>query len=87
MVVNLSEVDTSALVEELSRRASPADTWGGVDFTAVRVLVEHQRLDIGSCVCGWGANTGQLGQSHAVHVWRALQSALLPFTIGQRHGS
>lgn len=34
----------------------------------IDVLVEHQRMDIGSCRCGWGVDTGQLGKSHAAHV-------------------
>lgn len=61
---------------------SPTDTtdgtWGGVDLTAVRTLIAHQRKDIGSCICGWGVNDGNLGQSHALHVWRVLQAEVLP---------
>lgn len=40
------------------------------DQTALKTLIAHQRLDIGSCICGWGVDTGHLGQSHALHVWR-----------------
>lgn len=32
------------------------------------VIVHHQRVDIGSCMCGWGVGTGDLGKSHAAHV-------------------
>lgn len=63
------------------RPYTPAEldgTWGGVDFNAVKVLTVHQRRDIGSCMCGWGVNTGDLGRSHALHVWRELQRAVLP---------
>ena len=48
------------------------------DFTAHKLLIAHQRLDIGSCMCGWGVNTGDLGRSHSLHVWRELQRAVLP---------
>jgi hypothetical protein len=59
--------------------ADPATgTWGGVDFAAVKTLITHQRLDIGSCGCGWGVNTGDLGRLHSLHVWRELQRAVLP---------
>lgn len=53
-------------------------TWGGIDFNAVQLLVHHQRRDVGSCICGWGVDTGHLGQSHPLHVWRELQRAVLP---------
>jgi hypothetical protein len=39
---------------------------------AERVLIAHQRRDIGSCLCGWGVDTGDLGRSHAAHVWEQL---------------
>lgn len=43
------------------------------------VLTQHQRLDIGHCLCGWGVDTGQLGRSHSKHVAEILQRAgLLP---------
>lgn len=59
--------------------ADPADgTWGGVDVAAVKLLIVHQRRDIGSCLCGWGVDAGNLGQSHALHVWRELQRTVLP---------
>lgn len=56
----------------------PADegTWSGRDLAAVKTLIDHQRRDIGHCICGWGANEGNLGQSHALHVWRELQRAV-----------
>jgi hypothetical protein len=59
--------------------ADPAiGTWGGVDFGAVKTLITHQRRDIGSCICGWGVDTGDLGRLHSLHVWRELQRAVLP---------
>jgi hypothetical protein len=36
---------------------------------AIRVLVDHQLKDAGSCICGWS----QWGASHAEHVWRMLK--------------
>lgn len=36
------------------------------------VLIAHQRKDIGSCLCGWGVEAGNIGQSHAAHVWDEL---------------
>src|SRR5690554_673285 len=32
------------------------------------ILIEHTRTRIEDCHCGWGVNTGALGQSHALHV-------------------
>lgn len=46
-----------------------------VDAVAHGVLVLHQRYDIGSCLCGWGTERGQLGKSHAVHVVSELRRA------------
>jgi hypothetical protein len=43
------------------------------DARAVQVLVNHQRLDAGSCVCGWS----KLGASHCEHQWRMLKLAAL----------
>lgn len=43
-------------------------TWTPAQFRAHEVLVAHQRRDIGSCICGWGVDTGNVGQSHAGHV-------------------
>lgn len=40
---------------------------------AQRVLIYHQRRDIGSCQCGWGVNSGDLGKSHAAHVLSVLR--------------
>jgi hypothetical protein len=48
------------------------------DIEAVKVLIAHQRRDIGSCVCGWGVDTGDVGRSHSLHVWRELQRVVLP---------
>ena len=48
------------------------------------VLVDHQRMDIGHCLCGWGADAGNIGQSHACHV----ADLLLPIVerrIAQAH--
>jgi hypothetical protein len=42
---------------------------------AAQVLIEHTRTRIEDCHCGWGVNTGALGQSHAVHVAQALADA------------
>lgn len=53
-------------------------TWGGIDLTAVKTLIAHQRRDIGHCMCGWGVDAGNWGQSHALHVWRVLQAEVLP---------
>lgn len=52
------------------------DAESQVDAEAVAVIVAHQRLDVGSCVCGWGVDTGDLGRSHSQHVWRALRERL-----------
>jgi hypothetical protein len=38
---------------------------------ATDVLVEHQRYDIGSCLCGWNP----LGASHAMHQAEKLREA------------
>lgn len=32
------------------------------------ILIQHQRMDIGSCRCGWGVETGDIGRSHSAHV-------------------
>jgi hypothetical protein len=42
---------------------------------AAQVLIEHTRTRIEDCHCGWGVNTGALGQSHALHVAHALADA------------
>lgn len=42
---------------------------------AVHVLIEHQRRDIGHCLCGWGVDTGDAGRSHAQHVADMLDDA------------
>jgi len=34
----------------------------------VQVFIYHQRLDIGTCLCGWGAAATELGKSHAHHI-------------------
>jgi DnaJ-class molecular chaperone len=39
---------------------------------AAQLLIEHTRSRIEDCHCGWGVNTGALGQSHALHVAQAL---------------
>lgn len=49
------------------------DRLDDVDLVAVEALTAHQRLDLGSCMCGWGVETGDLGRSHPLHVWRELQ--------------
>src|SRR5690606_37232222 len=45
------------------------------DQVAVKTLIAHQRRDIGSFICGWGVDNGDLGRSHSLHVWRELQTA------------
>lgn len=40
---------------------------------AQRVLIYHQRRDIGFCNCGWGVDSGDLGKSHAAHVLSVLR--------------
>lgn len=40
---------------------------------AQRVLIYHQRRDIGSCLCGWGNQPCHLGKSHAAHVLTVLR--------------
>jgi hypothetical protein len=40
-----------------------------------QLLIEHTRTRIEDCHCGWGVNTGALGQSHTVHVAQALADA------------
>lgn len=47
----------------------------GADAAAHQVLVDHQRMDAGSCTCGWGVNTGHLGRSHAVHIVEQMHEA------------
>jgi hypothetical protein len=42
---------------------------------AAQLLIEHTRTRIEDCHCGWGVNTGALGQSHALHVAHALADA------------
>ncbi len=42
---------------------------------AINVLIEHQRLDLGSCFCGWGVSTGHWGWSHAEHIAQLLAEA------------
>jgi hypothetical protein len=41
------------------------------DERMAKVLVEHQRRDAGSCLCGWS----QWGASHAEHQWQMLRLA------------
>ncbi len=36
------------------------------------VLIAHQRMDIRSCLCGWG----DIGKSHATHVGKLVIEAL-----------
>lgn len=53
------------------------ETLEGVDLNAVEVLLAHTRTRIEGCRCGWGMDASKLGQSHALHVWRELQRAVL----------
>ncbi len=46
---------------------------GDAGEAAQQVLIEHQRVDIGHCACGWGVDNGNLGQSHSQHVIFQLQ--------------
>jgi hypothetical protein len=39
-------------------------------------LIEHQRLDISGCICGWGVDHGHMGQSHAAHQAELVLAAL-----------
>ena len=55
-----------------------SDDLSPLDVEAVKVLIAHTRTDITGCHCGWGSHAGNMGQSHALHVWRELQSAVLP---------
>jgi hypothetical protein len=70
------------LSELVLAAADAADREAGVvridtrDDTLVRVLTEHQRKDIGGCICGWGVDTGDLGRSHPRHVVDAVLAAL-----------
>ena len=48
------------------------------EIEAAQVLIIHGRTRIEGCDCGWGMDGSKLGQSHALHVWRELQRALLP---------
>lgn len=65
------------LAEHLRSRAMPEDL-EGVDRDAVKTLIAHTRTRIEGCRCGWGMDASELGQSHALHVWRELQRAVLP---------
>jgi hypothetical protein len=56
----------------------PEQPFTDADLDAVKVLIAHQRLDIGSCICGWGVDTGDLGRDHSLHIWRELQRVALP---------
>jgi hypothetical protein len=42
-----------------------------VDDAATAILVDHQRLDIRSCLCGWA----ELGRLHAGHQAAMLREA------------
>jgi hypothetical protein len=55
-----------------------ADKFTSADLEAIKVLVDHQRRDIGGCICGWGVTSGHLGHSHLLHVWQELQREVLP---------
>jgi hypothetical protein len=46
-----------------------------VKVRAALVLIEHTRTRIEDCHCGWGVETGAIGQSHALHVAGALADA------------
>lgn len=48
---------------------------------ARKVLVDHTRVDIGGCLCGWGVDAGQLGLSHSAHVVDELAAAGLSLTL------
>ena len=53
------------------------------DARAVQVLVDHQRRDVGSCVCGWS----KWGASHSEHIWRMLKlAAATSFTVTVTYG-
>lgn len=39
------------------------------------VLIAHQRMDVGSCRCGWGSEPQHLGRSHSQHVLDELRVA------------
>jgi sRNA-binding protein len=41
----------------------------------VTVLIHHQRMDIGGCLCGWSV----LGASHAEHIADAYEKAQARF--------
>jgi hypothetical protein len=60
------------------KKGYEAGKFTGADLEAVKVLVDHQRRDIGGCICGWGVDTGDLGRSHSLHIWQELQREVLP---------
>jgi hypothetical protein len=75
--------ELATLTAERDRAAIDAELLGigralnALDSDATEMLlIEHQRLDIGNCRCGWGVNTGQLGRSHSKHVLDAISSAV-----------
>lgn len=48
---------------------------GSAAEAAQQVLIEHQRFGNGSCGCGWGDRTEDLGKSYCQHVLHELQLA------------
>lgn len=45
----------------------------GPAVAARDVLIAHQRLDAGSCMCGWGRKPKHIGRSYAEHVVREIE--------------
>lgn len=67
-----------------ARQASAPATGEDTETRAAQVLIAHQRLDIGSCLCGWGVKTGQLGKCHSRHVAGELAAAGV-LAVSERH--
>jgi hypothetical protein len=54
----------------------------GLRALVVEVLIQHQRKDIGSCMCGWGVDSGQVGRSHSAHVAGTVMPVIAAYLRG-----
>ena len=45
-----------------------------VETVAQAVIIDHQRVAIEGCRCGWGHHPRDLGKSHAEHVIEQLRA-------------
>jgi len=75
----LTEVALDALAPALAaaeRRGYERAVANLDSIEVVKVVIAHQRRDIGNCLCGWGVDAGDVGKSHSRHVLAEIVTAV-----------